>query len=498
MKVLLRRFATDLLGSTLKRSPGGLAAFILFTLTGGALVSAQETAPFVMLSDIHFDPFADPGKAIRLAATPIEDWKSILKESPTAGQPAAFAALQAACEARGEDTNDALLTASMREVGGRGAGALFVTVSGDLLVHGFECRYRKVMKGEEGYRSFAAKAARYVITRIKDEFPHVPIYVALGNNDSACGDYRIDLRDEFLSAVSSAVLEGIGANVARRRSGKRDVLGIAGDFEARGSYRATLPGVAKTRLLVVNDVYLARAYSTCSGEKIGEGAASTLKWLEQQLGEARREHERVWIMGHIPPGVDVYHTVAHLRDVCGSDKPEMFLGSDALGTLIARYEDVVTLGIFGHTHMDEVRVLKGKEGSGVPLKLVPSVSPVDGNHPSFTIGEVDTGTGTLRDYAVFVSPDMLGTGTWLREYAFGETYGYAGFSGAVLTSMIADFERDGSGEGVRSRAYQREFFAGGESPLRFVWPQAVCALDHVTPAEYKRCVCPSQDVPAKP
>jgi sphingomyelin phosphodiesterase acid-like 3 len=98
----------------------------------------------------------------------------------------------------------------------------------------------------------------------------------------------------------------------------------------------------------------------------------------------------------------------------------MFLKSDRLDDLLASYADVVRLGLFAHTHMDEMRVIGPTGPDGVfnggatgaremAVKMVPSISPVDGNNPSFTVARVDKATAVLKDFAVVVASDFAGS-----------------------------------------------------------------------------------------
>ena len=71
----------------------------------------------------------------------------------------------------------------------------------------------------------------------------------------------------------------------------------------------------------------------------------------------------------------------------------MFLSSEALPEVLADYGDVVQLAIFAHTHMDEVRLLNPAIADAahrpVAVKMVASISPIDGNNPSFTVATID-------------------------------------------------------------------------------------------------------------
>lgn len=249
-----------------------------------------------------------------------------------------------------------------------------------------------------------------------------------------------------------------------------------------------------TRLIVLDDIFMSPKYATCGGRQDTSAAAAQIAWLQKELAEARRRRQRVWVMGHIPPGVDIYSTFAKMRNICGSDKPEMFLASGQLGEILVQNADVVRLGIFGHTHMDELRLLGpdgGARGGGVAVKMVPSISPVDGNNPSFTVARVDPATATLVDYSVYSASNQTGLATsWTKEYDYGQTYHQAAFTAAALEKLIADFRGDPDARTDASRAYINDFFVGDRSSLiKPLWPQYVCALSHSTAKGFAGCVC---------
>ena len=167
----------------------------------------------------------------------------------------------------------------------------------------------------------------------------------------------------------------------------------------------------------------------------------------------------------------------------------MFLGSDAFSGTLLRYADVIRLGLFAHTHSDELRLL-GAGTNAIPLKLVGSVSPVNGNRPSFTLAEADRKTAKLVDYSVFTASNTTGKDTtWTREYGFREKYHEADFSRAAVADLINQLQSDKAGRAPVSRAYQTYFAPGMLPMLLIVWPQYTCALNNLTEDTFKACVC---------
>jgi len=458
-----------------------------------AALPGKETVPALFLSDIHFEPFWDPGKASQLAATPVSGWKAILAAPPSADRAQRFAAIQQTCHARGEDTSYPLFESSMRAVHTHAAGTAFVAVSGDLIAHAFPCKFGALFPhaspGE--YRAFVEKTVNYVIDELGGALPGVPLYVALGNNDSDCGDYRLDAHSQFLADTAGEVEKGFPA--PERQTALET-------FAAGGYYSVSLPASAgKARLLVLNDLFMSSKYASCAGKADATAADEQLAWLQQQLASARAGKQKVWVMGHIPPGVDVHATVAKMRDLCGGARPEMYLSSEKMADELVEFSDVVELAIFAHTHMDEAHILKadGLKGSGaansVAVKMVPSISPIDGNAPSFTLARIDPSSAALVDYRVIVASNQTGVNTaWKEEYDFARTYHEPAFSAAAVSELIAGFQADPGAKTEASRDYIRNFFAGNASPLlELVWPQYICSLSNHSAEGFKTCICPA-------
>ncbi|HUD12578.1 MAG TPA: metallophosphoesterase [Terracidiphilus sp.] len=462
--------------------------------TNPGMAPSGETIPALFVSDIHFEPFFDPGKVAQLAAAPVSEWKEILAAAPSADREQRFAVIEQSCRARGEDTAYALLESSVQAMRKEAAGAKFMTVSGDLIAHAFQCKYGAVFPhaAPGDYRAFVEKTVDFVIGELSSAVHSAPAYVALGNNDSDCGDYQLDANSEFLTAVGEEVARTFPADERK---------GAAETFTTGGYYNVRLPAaVPNARMIVLDDQFMGAKYSTCGSKADTSAADAQLAWLAQQLAEARRNREKVWVMAHIPPGVDVRASVTRMDAVCSATGPKMFLASEKLADVLAEFGDVVELAIFAHTHMDEVRVLKTENGAqgaassnGVAVKMVSSISPIDGNAPSFTVARVESSTAALKDYKVFAASNATGVDTaWHEEYDWGKTFHESDFSATAVSKLIAGFAADRGAKTEASHAYIRNFYAGVDSPLLgLVWPQYVCGLRNDSAQGFKACVCPA-------
>jgi sphingomyelin phosphodiesterase acid-like 3 len=469
-------------------------------LTGVALAQNNPAAPSVkitpqagatisalLVSDIHFEPFWDPAKAPRLAAAPAGKWKAILAAAPSPGRVQRFSALQSDCPTRGADTSPTLFDSSLKAMRAHAAGAGFVTVSGDLISHAFPCKFSALFPHStpQAYSAFVEKTLDYVIGELDRAFPNVPVYIALGNNDSDCGDYRLDASSEFLAVSGKDVIKSIPAS---------DREAALQSFSSGGYYSASLPApMRNARLLVLNDIFMSGNYKTCSGQSDPAPADAQLAWLRQQLAEARAGKQKVWVMGHIPPGIDLYSTATKFIDVCGGQAPVMFLSSEKMADVLVEFGDVVELAIFAHTHMDEMRLLMndGPSTQSVAVKMISSISPIDGNNPSFTVAQIDPASATLNNYQVFAASNQTGVDAkWREEYDFARSFHESDFSTSSLSDLFSSFAADPAAKTPASQNYIQDYSVGYLSPvLQAFWPQYVCTLSHHTGEAFKACAC---------
>ncbi len=486
------------------RTPAARRLLALLIAVAATLPAAAQptpqvgpaTIPALFLSDIHFDPYADPAKVTKLNASPAAEWPSLLAAPDSPTRTADTIALSKSCLTRGLDTNAALFRSSLAALHAKAGPSTFITLSGDLLAHSFDCKYKTLLPAatHAAYLAFVEKTIRYEVSSLRKALPGVPLYIAMGNNDSGCTDYALDpTHDKFLALTARIVAEALPAP---------DRAAVLRDFAAGGYYNVPLAHVPHTRLVVLDDVYSSTSYLTCSGKPDPAPAAAQLAWLQTQLTAARDHHERVWVLGHIPPGVNLYASASKLMTLCMGSQPKMFLGSEKLEEVLAENADVIRLALFGHTHADEMRLLLPERTTdneqrstlplGVPLKITASITPLNGNHPSFTLATIDPAAATLVDYTVVVASNPLGdaTTTWAPSYTYSEAYHQPGFDSTALRTLISAFQADAASATSASQSYLANYSPGAPSAiLQLAWPQYTCSLNHDSAAAFTACAC---------
>jgi sphingomyelin phosphodiesterase acid-like 3 len=234
--------------------------------------NGAKTIQALFVSDIHFEPFLDPEKAVKLATAPVGEWNAILAAPASADAAARWAKVEQACPTRGADTSFALYQSSLRAIHVQAGDAKFVIVSGDLIAHSFSCKFAAVFPkaAPADLRAFVEKTIAYVLAELRAALPGVPVYAALGNNDSDCGDYQLDANSAFLKESAENFAADLrGPEQAQARE----------TFAAGGYYSVSLPG----RLVYVGEVSDLRRQGGCCAR----GSANRL--AKAAVGRGARE-----------------------------------------------------------------------------------------------------------------------------------------------------------------------------------------------------------------
>lgn len=451
---------------------------------------APATVPVLMLSDLHFDPYRSTTAARlqQLVQEPPEKWDNVLSKplSPAEQKDLAqVAGKVAACDYGKLDTDYILLKSSLTAEKAKMPKPLFVTVSGDLITHNFDCKYNSLVANPTpaGLSDFAAKTGAFMAIKLHEIYPKAPLYLALGNNDSACTDY---LETEATSKQTNPYLQQLAKAFAAVALDKENAKSILATAPTRGDYSVLLPKpFADTRLIVLQDIFESASYGgPCPGAVREDAVADQIAWLKTQLADSTVKH--FWIMAHIAPGVDPYGTIVQQQGSCPG---KATLSSTDLADTLRGSAAGIELALYGHTHMDEMRLVTDSAGKGlVPGRLNPSITTWNGNYPAFTVASVDPARALLVDFTVYHSADKSGSaGNWdsKTNYSYSSAYGQPDYSAASLTALTGIFKTDPSGTAVANYKKNYESSAATKN-----WSAYVCAVVSDTPDKYNTCsVC---------
>jgi sphingomyelin phosphodiesterase acid-like 3 len=435
----------------------------------------------MVMSDLHFDPMADPTLVDKLAAAEPEQWSAVLDSSG-----------DRSLGRYGRDSNWPLLRSALRHMAETLPRSNFVLVSGDFLAHGFRREFDAAATdhSDAAYRVFVRKTMQFLGQQLEQTFPSTPILPALGNNDEECGDYELQPGGPFLTDTLS---------ILRRLVGNAGGPGFDRDWQSYGNYRARAGGI---RVLSTNTSFLSIHYrNACGSPSDGDPGLATLAWLEAELAAAKDAGERVWLLYHIPPGIDGYATLR--QGACPATMIPMWdqTYARAFYALLRRYGDTVSASFAGHTHMDDFRLIGDTESRYGFALITPAVSPIFGQNPAFRTVTYDAAGGILDQTTYDLTNLLQATAAgsvppeWRAEYSFAREWSLPRVDLPNLQRLYSLITDDPAARErwhvifpVSSPVYWAPF-SGGSEQLAQAVRAFRCASGNVAPSGYQRCYC---------
>jgi len=448
-----------------------------------ATCMAAKEEKFLWVSDIHFDPMADGALVDELAKAEPAQWEAILNRT----SPASFSQYKS-------DTNWWLLKDTLAQMPKTTRHPAFVMVTGDLLAHEFPSAYRKATHGadQQAYRAFVLKTVEFLALELRKKFPGTQIYITPGNNDNDCGDYSVQAGGKFLSDTAQTARELADGDEAFTKA-----------WKALGSFNVAHPTLANVRVISLNSIFWSEKYQALDSSEGCQAVASTagadlMRWLDENLANAQKAHEKVWLMFHIPPGIDGYASAMKRKSspVAGRESCAQWIvpmwrvdWTQQFDALLKKYHETVVAGFAAHIHSDDFRVIGKSEGEYVVLGT--AVSPVYGQNPSFRVVDYRS-DGTVADHTTHYLTNLPeasanNTGRWKKEYTFSREWKVKGVSAASLVSVYERvvLEEKSRTEWLKLYAVSGPALEGDKPIVRALY----CADAGLTVESYRECWC---------
>jgi sphingomyelin phosphodiesterase acid-like 3 len=478
------------------RIRAGKRRFLCLLTLFAALLPATAARPaaqrsqdrFLIASDIHFNPMADPTLVSSLQSADPGQWESILQHT----NPDRFSPY-------GEDTNWWLLQSVLNQMRKTLPHPAFVMFTGDLLAHGFPDKYLTTTHDNdpEHYRAFVLKTVKFLAIEIGQRFPGTKILVTPGNNDDECSDYGVQAGGTFLSDTA----------IVARDLAQGDESFTA-DWKALGSYNVPHPTIPGVRILSLNTVFLSNEYHAASFRNGCALVASTaagdlLRWLQSNLAAARQADQRVWLMFHIPPGIDGYATTHKFQVQSAAGGSPATSCADSIvpmwvpawtaefDRVVTSYADMVQAGFAGHTHMDDFRLVNTAGINQAFVLIDPAISPIFSQNPAFRI-VIFRNDGSLANQSTYYLTNLRQAsrktrGRWKKEYTFTSEWRQPWLEVDTLGVIYGQIQAKKEARDRWLKLYEVS------SPVAKVPADAVrglyCAIGALGLLEYERCYC---------
>lgn len=359
---------------------------------------SQAEQNFLSIADIHFDPFSichisfnSCKELTQLSQANPAQWNEIFEKNPQLPSKT------------GKDTNYALLKIMLSKIKlvNKTENPVFALIIGDFLAHNFRNKYMIYTHdfSRSNYQSFVKKTMIFITNQIKAALPNINIYPVLGNNDSYNGDYHHDSHGIFLRDTASTWVKFLNDKNIQQIFLK--------DFPRDGYYAIHTNENPKIKIILMNSVLFS---INASDKNLESTANAEIKWLHQQLTIAKTDHQSVFLVFHIPPGVNIYNTLKkHLNS------PETFWKEKYTQLFlkeVSQFSENINAILYAHIHRDIQQLLPMKEINKVPLYITPAISPIFGNMPEFRLFFYTEKTNQIDKKIQFIY--MLNNNTWER------------------------------------------------------------------------------------
>ncbi|MEL6639192.1 MAG: hypothetical protein AAFR05_20745 [Bacteroidota bacterium] len=434
----------------------------------GPEVSASTTIPDTVLSisDLHLDVFYSSTLVDSLRKAPYREWAGIFHRLQQSG-----------FGQEGEDTHYNLFASLLQDLPQKVQNPHFVILSGDFLAHHFLGNAEAAGMSLHESQDFLANIIRLIADQLQALYPNSVFVPVLGNNDSYCGDYKVTPNGRFLSDMVPIWKQLLGKSLPPTT--------FSSDFKKGGYFTAFSTANHQHRILGLNSNLFSKSYmesnhrnycgSNLSWSEIQQHAQEHLDWLSQELRDARRDTAQVWLVYHIPPGINVPGALG------GSSSPTFWhqsFSAPFVDTLNA-YRDVISAQLAGHTHMDHFMIFNDDSGQASSfVHITPAVSPIFKNNPAYFLYTYDAQSTQLLDYTAYYFQGVVdATQTqWKEEYRFQATYAQNGINAQSLDQLRQDLEQNTTLRRGFRLNYSAQNTSGAYVPTSNNWSYFACAL----------------------
>ncbi|KAJ3333067.1 hypothetical protein HDU76_011755, partial [Blyttiomyces sp. JEL0837] len=268
-------------------------------------------------------------------------------------------------------------------------------------------------------------ALETAVNLIKTNLPNVTIYPSVGNHDTSPTNYFAPTT--FASYLSTSQF---GPSFTATKDALNHMGGLfqswlpadaVNSFKKNGNYIVKPWAGFKIISFNTNYCYADDLYTYLLGGVTDPD--NVLSWVISELAASEAANEKVWIIGHIPPGTTD----------CVEDFSHLFY------QIVDRYSPSTLTGMFyGHIHSDQFQVFYsiGSETNPTAAKAInaayvsPSLTPYTNLNPGFRIYTVDADTMQVIESTTYtanlhnvISWSTTGSGPqWELEYNASNAY----------------------------------------------------------------------------
>lgn len=307
---------------------------------------------------------------------------------------------------------------------------------------------------------------------LRDHFPRLPVFPALGNHDYWPQDQMPTSTNAIYQAAAklwAPWLQDQALSTLRE-----------GGFYSQ----LARPGL---RVVSLNTILY---YGPDKATANDTDPAGQYRWLEATLDNATQNLEKVFIIAHVPIGY-----LPFARDITAIRQPH----NERLVSIFRKYSHVIAGHFYGHTHRDSLMVLLDPDGEPLSSIFVsPAVTPIKrvlepySNNPAFRMylyhGSDFTPLDIWQYYLNLTEANQRQRADWRREYVMTEAFGLKDLRPQSLLRLALSFQLPRANSFDK---YFSHFMVSYDDSIRCAKDcklSQVCAVLHLDHEAYSQCV----------
>lgn len=261
---------------------------------------------------------------------------------------------------------------------------------------------------------------------IRQYFPGVPVFPALGNHEAVpINSFPVQNPSHFNNEwLYSKIAKEWGEFLPQSTL---DTVRRGGFYAVKAADRLRIVSLNTNFCYTYNWWLL---YNSTDPE-------GQLQWLVNELQAAEDAGDKIILIGHIPPGFNECTKV----------------WSNQFHKIINRYESTITAQMYGHLHSDELQVYYDLYEPQRPISVVyvaPSVTTYREQNPGYRVYIVDgnhsNATWTVTDHETYVmnvtDANITDEPRWELEYVAKKEYGLGSLSPSEWSDLTARIKDD--------------------------------------------------------
>lgn len=309
---------------------------------------------------------------------------------------------------------------------------------------------------------------------INQVFPKTQVYSALGNHDYHPKSQLPGASNNIYNKIAEMWKGWLDPESQRT-------------FKQGGFYTEKLLNRTGHRVLVLNTNLYYDQNKVTQGV---EDPAGQFSWADKVLTEAAKNKEKVYIIGHVPPG---FFEKKRSKPWFTPKFNAQYL------RLIQNHHSVIVGQFFGHHHTDSFRMIYSSKDSPIStIFLSPGITPwkttlpgvVDGaNNPGIRVFEYDTETLLVKDMVTYYMNLTYANAAherWEKEYRLTESFRVPDASPASMHKVLERIAND--------RCYLQKYYEFNSVSYDLTECDNDCRIDHVCAARevdfsrYEHCL----------